>query len=157
MSPIATYTYSRWHWKVVVSLFPEEIVTETTHLIRGATKTSQPLGALLPKPDSGSTRPFGFAEAVTLLLVSSALGAFWLVTQGFPPEEYGPLACGVFAMIGLGGAIWNFRRWNYVTFKSDQGIPLLIVWSSKQTQMSFEPFVSAVIRQIETVRGKPTE
>ncbi len=127
MSPIATYAYSRWHWKVTLTLFSDEIVTESTHLIRGATKTSQPLVGLLPKPGSGSTRPSGFTEAVTLLLVSSALGTYWLVTQDFPPEEHGPLACGVFAMIGLGGAIWNFRRWIYVTFKSDQGIPLLIV------------------------------
>lgn len=66
MCPIATYTYSRWHWKVTVGLFPEEIVTETTHLIRGATKTCQPLDALLPKPDSGSTRPSGFTEGVML-------------------------------------------------------------------------------------------
>lgn len=89
--------------------------------------------------------------------MSAGLGAFWLVTQGFPPEEHGPLTCGIFALIGLGGATWNFRRWNYVAFKSDQGIPLLIFWSFPQTRMSFEPFVSVVIRQIEAVRGKSTK
>jgi len=156
MEPIARYSYCRWFWKVTVSLFPEEIVIESSRWLVGSSRTATPLHSIDPKPDHGWVRPAGFVEGLALFLISSALGAFWLFTQGFPPEEHGPFACGIFAAIGLTSAAWNFRRWEFVEFKSDQGTPLFCLWCSPRGRTAFAPFLEAVIQQLKTIRNRQT-
>jgi hypothetical protein len=153
MPPIATYSENRWLVTQRFELLPDRLTLTGSKLLSGGWQSTHFLRDLKATPTRGWLRATGFGLGMFVCGVGFGLSAYWLVSQGLQAGVHGPVVFGVLGVIGLVVALINARRIQFATFTAEAGVPVFSIRGSAREQGTYEAFLDAVIRHIQSAKG----
>jgi hypothetical protein len=145
MDVVARYEERRFDGRRIFELFPDRVVVKGTNSLAAEFESTVMLATLQPLASKIRMRPKGFFQGIFMTIIAVAL----IQSGFFSLQSYWGMVDFVMIIAGILLALATSRKIDWVQFQTKAGTVALTVARVGKQESEFEPFVQALIRQIQ--------